>query len=114
MNSFMSFFNQASNQLASWFMPHLSQIALTIIVCVIALYANDLNKFIKRLFARKHFIIRTVVFIIVTAFGFGALTLFATPLLIKLLLIFGKIYMPWMLLVAFITLGILADRKIQI
>lgn len=114
MNTLTTFFNQVSNQLASWFLPHLSQIALTIIVCLIALYANDLNKFIKRLFARKHFIIRTVIFIIVTAFGFGALTLFVTPLLIKLLLLFGKIYMPWLLLVAFIVLGVLADRKNQI
>jgi hypothetical protein len=114
MNSLISIFNEVSKQLASWFMPHLSQIALTIIVCLIALYANDLNKFVKRLFASKHFIIRTLIFIIVTAFGFGALTLFVTPLLIKLLLLFGKLYMPWLLLVAFIVLGILADRKNQI
>jgi len=114
MNNVIVFFNGVSNQLAVWLLPHLSQIALTIIVCLIALYANDLNKFIKRLFARKHFIIRTMIFIIVTAFGFGALTLFVTPLLIKLLLVFGKVYMPWLLLVAFVILGILADRKNQI
>ncbi|SFC28736.1 DUF3392 family protein [Pseudoalteromonas denitrificans] len=114
MNFLISTFNNISSQLVSWLTPYLHQIALTIIVCLIALYANDLNKFIKRLFARRHFIIRTMTFIIVTAFGFGALTFFVTPILIKLLLIFGKLYMPWLLLVAFIVLGILADKKNQI
>ncbi len=112
--SLIQFMTNISSQLASLMAPHLYHISLTIIVCVIALYANNVNKLIKRFVGRQHFLVRTCVFVIVTAFGYAALTFFATPWLLKLLNMFGSVYLPWLVFSAFVILGILADRKNQI
>lgn len=91
--------------------PYLNQIAMLITVCLIALYANDLNKFIKGIVGRRHFIIRTALFIVITAFGYGALTLWLTPLIAEGLASLKNVWLTPVVCVVFIVLGVIADRK---
>ena len=101
-------------QFAAQFLhPYLSQIAMLITVCLIALYANDLNKFIKGIVGRQHFIIRTVLFIVITAFGYGALTLWLTPFIATGLASLKNVWLAPVVSVIFIVLGVVADRKNQ-
>ncbi|ATC94158.1 DUF3392 family protein [Pseudoalteromonas tunicata] len=94
--------------------PYLSQIAMLLTVCLIALYGNELNKLIKRVVGRRHFIIRTLVFVVVTAFGYGALVVWLAPFIAHLLAMLKGVWLMPVVCSLFIGLGILAERKNQL
>lgn len=114
MADVIAWFKSGLYQLGQWISPYLGELALIFVVCIIGLYAGDVIKTVKRIVAAKHFIIRTLVFIVVSAFGLGLLTIWVTPLIAKLLMLFGTTYLPLMLCAAFILIGVLADRKSQL
>ncbi len=114
MAEILNWFKGQLAALAHFVAPYTYELALIMVVCVIALYADDVNKITKRLVARRHFVVRTLVFVLVTAFGLGALTLFVTPWMVKLLTWFGTLWLPLTLATGFLVLGILADRKNQL
>ena len=107
LTSFLDFLGQR-------LLPYLSDIALVFVVCIIGLYAADVIKAVKKVVAAKHFMLRTLVFVLLSAFGLGALTLWVSPLIAKLLMLFGSTYLPLTVLAAFILVGVLADRKSQL
>jgi hypothetical protein len=65
--------------LSEWTQPHLSAIALSILATILVIYGDVLNKQLKMLLKAQPFIIRTFVFVLVCAFGYGLLTVYATP-----------------------------------
>ncbi|WP_462157817.1 DUF3392 family protein [Pseudoalteromonas sp. GB56] len=114
MASFVAWLESGLYRLGQWLSPYLGDIALVFVVCIIGLYAGDVIKTIKRIVAGKHFLLRTLVFVLVSAFGLGLLTLWASPLMAKALMLFGTTYLPITALVAFLLVGVLADRKSQL
>lgn len=114
MSDFINWLKSGLYQLGQWLSPYLGDIALVFVVCIIGLYAADVIKAVKKVVAAKHFMLRTLVFVLVSAFGLGALTLWVSPLIAKLLMLFGSTYLPLTVLVAFILVGVLADRKSQL
>jgi len=51
--------------------------------------------------------------VLLCAFGYGALTLFLTPLVAKQLTALSNLWLPWVSLAVFVLLGMLAQRKRQ-
>lgn len=60
--------------LGQWFRPYQYQAALAMIATLLVIFGNEINNTVKRLVAKQHFIVRTFVFILVCAFGYGLLT----------------------------------------
>lgn len=114
MDSVINAFSNVAITVGQWLAPYLYNISLLLVVCLISLYANDIIKITKRFVARRHFIIRIACFVLITGFGFGLMVVFVTPFLSQLLMMLGIKWLAVTVLVAFIVLGVIADKKNQL
>ena len=73
MASFTNLLNTLLIDLGQWLQGYLPHLSLLLMVCLVSLYADDILKLTKGVVARRHFIIRVVCFVLITAFGFGLL-----------------------------------------
>ena len=101
-------------QLSQWLYPWLGEISMAIMATLLVIYGEILNRMLKRQISSLHFIIRTLLFILLCAFGYGALLIYVTPLLAQLLASVGMIYLGPLVLAVFITLGSIAEKKNRI
>jgi len=97
--------------LGHWFRPYQYQSALAIIATVLVIFGNDINSLIKRLVAKQHFIVRTLAFVVVCAFGYGLLTVWLTSLLAQQLAKLPNLYLVPVIFVIFFTLGMYAQKQ---
>jgi len=100
--------------IANWFQPYLKQCAMAIIATLLVLYGSDINNAVKRMIAPMHFVLRTIVFILVCAFGYGMLAVWLTPLLASQIAKIPAIYQAPSILGFFIALGVIAQKQRQI
>lgn len=107
-------FNSLLNEWGSLFRPYVRDIALAMVATCLVVFGDDINRAVRRQIAHLHFIWRTSIFILLCAFGYGALTIFLTPVVAKQLAKLSNIWLPWLCLVIFIILGSLAQRKRQL
>ena len=101
-------------QLSQWLYPWLGEISMAIMATLLVIYGEIINRMLKRQISGLHFIIRTLLFILLCAFGYGALLIYVTPLLAQLLASVGMIYLGPLVLAVFITLGSIAEKKNRI
>ncbi|MCW8932435.1 MAG: DUF3392 domain-containing protein [Gammaproteobacteria bacterium] len=101
-------------QLSQWLYPWLGEISMAIMATLLVIYGDTVNRIIKRQIIGLHFVLRTLIFILVCAFGYGALLIYATPVLAKLLASVGMVYLGPLVLGVLITLGIIAEKKNRI
>lgn len=99
------------NYLSRWTQPYYSEIALTILATILVVYGDVLNKHIKRMISPYHFVIRTFVFVLVCAFGYGLLVVFATPYVKQLILWVPNLYRGLTVISVFLILGYLAEHR---
>lgn len=97
--------------LSRWLSPYYSQVAMTIVATVLVVYGDLLNKQIKKLLAPHHFVIRTIAFVLICAFGYGALIVFSTPHVKLLLLQIPNLYRGLSVVIVFLLLGYLAEHR---
>jgi uncharacterized membrane protein YcaP (DUF421 family) len=103
-----------NSQVAAWLSPHLDQFVLMSLICLTSLYGVHLNKSVKRLVGRRGFFARTIIFVLVTGIGLGSVVILVAPLIIRLLGYLDITVLPTFVVIVFIALGVLADRKNQI
>ena len=101
-------------QLSQWLYPWLGEISMAIMATLLVIYGETFNRMLKRQIGGLHFILRTLLFILLCTFGYGALLIYGAPILTKLLASFGMIYLGPLVLGIFITLGIIAEKKNRI
>ncbi len=107
----MEFITGMLSQLSQWCQPHLTQIALTLLATLLVIYGDVINKHIKRIISPYHFIVRTFVFVVMCAFGYGAIMLFITPFIKDLLLSIPYLYRGICIICSFLLLGFLAENR---
>lgn len=94
--------------------PYLSQCATAIVATLLVIYGGFLNNFVKRSLAPLHVIARTIIFILICAFGYGMLSVWLAPLLATGL---GQIPLPYLapsIASFFVLLGAIAQRQGQL
>ena len=91
--------------------PHMQDLAMAIIATLLVVFGNDINNAIKQLVKRHHFVVRTVIFIFVCAFGYGLVTVWLTPVLAQILLKVPSVYLVPALLSIFVALGSYAQKQ---
>jgi hypothetical protein len=99
---------------SQWLYPWLWEIAMAIMATLLVIYGESINRIVKRQISGLHFLIRTLIFILLCAFGYGALLIFVTPLLSKWLASVSMIYLGPLILGIFISLGLIAEKKNRI
>jgi cation transport ATPase len=96
--------------LSKWMYPHLSFIASSLIATILVIYGARINRAIWALIHGAHFLVRTLVFIALCAFGYGAIAVYLLPVVKKLLLLFGSLWLGPVVILCFVAVGLLAER----
>lgn len=96
------------------FRPYVRDIALALVATALVVFGDNINAFVRRQTLTLHFFWRTLIFILLCAFGYGALTIFLTPLVAAQLAKLTNLWLPWITLAMFIALALLAQRKRQL
>ncbi len=107
----MHWINSVLVQLTSYIQPFYSEIALTMLATLMVIYGDLLNKQVKAIVRPYHFMIRTTVFVLVCAFGYGLLLVFATPLVKQLIFLVPQVYRGLSIILVFLLLGYLAEHR---
>ncbi len=98
-------------ELGQGFRGYQYQTAMAIIATLLVIFGNDINNSLKKLVAKQHFIIRSVIFILVCAFGYGLLTIWLTGLLSTQLSHIPNVYIVPAIFLIFSLLGIYAQKQ---
>ena len=107
----MDWIQSVLTQISQWTQPYYSEISLTILATILVVYGDVFNKHIKRMISPYHFVIRTLIFILICAFGYGLLVVFATPYLKQLILWVPTLYRGLTVILVFLILGYLAEHR---
>lgn len=97
--------------LSKWTRLHLSDISLGIMATALVLFGPAINGWVRRSISHLNFVIRTFIFILVCAVGYGLSIVYLTPLLANAFAHFNNYTLSPVLLMSFILIGILADRN---
>jgi cell division protein FtsW (lipid II flippase) len=101
-------------QTSLWVRPYLSMVALMVVATLLVLYGNNVNAAVRRQIQHYHFIVRTLIFILLCAFGYGLLTTLLAPFLATQLASVSNYYLGPLVVIITIALGVLAERKRQL
>ena len=98
-------------QISQLTQPHNSEIALTFLATILVVYGDTFNKHIKRMISPYHFVIRTFIFVLICAFGYGLFVVFLTPYVEMLILWVPYLYRGTAIISIFLVLGYLAENR---
>lgn len=98
-------------KLSNLFQPYIAEVAMTMVATLLVVYGDVVNKHIKRMLSPYHFVIRTGVFVVICAFGYGAFILFVTPFVKQLIQMIPAMYLGITLTCSFLVLGYLAENR---
>ncbi len=98
-------------ELGQWFRPFQYQCAMALIATILVIFGNDINSAIKQLVRKQHFIIRTLIFVLVCAIGYGLATVWLTGLLSAQLAKVPDRYILPVVIISFTALGSYAQRQ---
>ncbi len=93
--------------------PWAFDIATAMVVCLILVFSADVNRMIRRHLLGHSFILRTLVFIIVNAFGYGLLIVKVTPWVARQIVAMQPHWMFLLILGMFIFIGYWSQRNCQ-
>lgn len=102
------------NQITHFLHQHLHDIATAIIATLLVIFGSDINRFVKRMVKKNHFIVRLAVFVLLCAIGYGIATLYLTSFLLSLLTAIPKQFLTVGVAATFIVLGLVAETRKQI
>jgi Protein of unknown function (DUF3392) len=102
------------NQITTFLQQHLHDIATAIIATLLVIFGGDINRFIKRMIKKNHFIVRIGVFVLVCAIGYGIATLYLADFLLKMLAAIPRQFLTLGVAATFIVLGLIAESRKQI
>ena len=97
--------------LRSWALGHLHQITTALTASILVIFGDDVIRIVKNQVRHRHFLIRMVAFVLLCAFGFGALSVFIAPGLASLLRSLGDRYLVLAVIGAFVWIGWMAERR---
>ncbi|MDO7643936.1 MAG: DUF3392 domain-containing protein [Reinekea forsetii] len=98
-------------ELSRWFVPHLTFIASTLVLTLMAIFGARLNRAVWVLVRGAHFIVRTLIFVALCVLAYGAAILYLIPLVRRVILTAGSLWLGMLVVAAFLLLGLLAERR---
>ena len=93
---------------------YLEEIGFAFFATLLAVYGQDINRAVRTRIREYHFLLRTLIFVFLCAFGYGWLILVIAPQLAGLLKLAPLRLLPLIVIILFVLLGILAERKRKI
>ena len=91
--------------------PYLSPIAVAITSTLLAIFGGDINGWMKEAVKPYPFVVRVACFVLLVAFGYGAVTLLIAHLFARVLASVNNSYLAVLIALTFIVIGMLAEHK---
>ncbi|MEX0584638.1 MAG: DUF3392 family protein [Natronospirillum sp.] len=101
----------ALSQFSAFFVPHLYFISTAYVATVLVLFGSDINRAVRALIKNAHFVLRTAIFVILCALGYGFVTVQGGIWLAQLLVQVDRTFLGLLIVAAFIWVGWLAERR---
>ena len=98
----------------AWILARLDRVSVAIAASLMVIVGGIIIKAIRKRIRGWHFAARTSVFILVSGVGFGMIVALAAPRLARMLAYFGFSYLLLTTVLAFVGVGLLAERRRQI
>ncbi|TXY01520.1 DUF3392 domain-containing protein [Vibrio mimicus] len=95
-------------------LPYLSEISIALIACALVMLGGEINAFLRRALRNQHFLVRTLAFIFINAFGYGLIIIKASPYLARTLAQLDSGMMLTVIVSCFVVIGLWAQRNHQI
>jgi len=96
---------------SGWVQTHILAISTAIVTILLVIFGDEINGSIKKQIRNYNFLLRTAAFVALCVFGYGLLATAGAAAVRSMLLYFGSRYLPLTVIVAFIAMGMLAERK---
>lgn len=107
----MDIITAAIIKLSLWLVPHLKVVCVAKISTLLVIYGDSIHKYIKSNIRAMNFILRVVVFVMVCTFAYGGLLAFVAPLLAQFMAKIPALYLSPSILLGFVIIGGLAERR---
>lgn len=93
------------------FTPHLRLLCTAFIASILVIYGRDINRGVLGVMRRAHFLLRTLVFVLLCAVGYGFITVQGGIWLSELVSRIDRLFLGIIITIAFIGVGMLAERR---
>lgn len=110
MNQIISMLNQLANSILPW----ISEVSTALVACVIVMFAVDINRIVRRILSGQGFIVRTLVFVLINAFGYGLAIVALSPILARQFRLMPSYWMLLIVMASFMLLGFWAQKNRQV
>jgi len=110
----MDFLIDIARSIAHLVRPYLQEVSFAMVASVVFIYGEDLNALLKKQIQPYHVLVRILIFIVVCAFGYGALTVFLAMALERVLDGMDSVSLVLLLLGFILAIGLMAERRKQI
>jgi hypothetical protein len=110
----MSILNDILKMAGNFISDHADYFSLSIIATLLVIYGEDINNQIKKRIRSLHFFLRVLIFVLVSAFAYGLMTVLLCELLNVVIVNLSASALPPLMFAVFIVIGILAEKKHQI
>lgn len=107
----MELLNDLLTPLAKVARGNLYQISLIIIATLLVIYGTTINDFVRGIVKGFHFVVRVAAFIALVTVGYGAISVLLVPQLHKALGMLPNLWLPVVIFVIFVALGVLIEKK---
>ncbi|TGG91534.1 DUF3392 family protein [Natronospirillum operosum] len=98
-------------EFSSWFQPHLRFLATALVASLLVIFGTDINRGVRGMIRKAHFVLRTLVFVILCALGYGFLTVQGGIWLARGLTAIDAHILGIVIVLAFLVVGWLAERR---
>lgn len=90
--------------------PHNKEIALAMVATLLVIFGDFINGMLRRLVSKQPIWLRVSAFIALCAFGYGALSVWLTPILSNFLQHQSSLAYVLTVICSFLVVGVLAER----
>lgn len=97
--------------LSRWCRSHLDEIALAVVAALLVLFGPPVNAWLQRQVGSLNFVLRTLLFVLLCAVGYGMLIVHVTPWLAKGLAQLNNYTLAPALVLVFVAIGVIAERR---
>ena len=91
--------------------PYIPEISISLVACLLVILGGEINRLLRKLIGGQHFIVRTMAFILLNAFGYGIVIVKLSPYLSAKLTTLDSGTLFVSVLVSFIIIGIWAQKN---
>ena len=110
----MHLINEALTAASQWMRLYLPHIVMALVATLLIVYGENVNALVRRWIGGWNFFMRVFIFVLLCSFGYGLLATALSQMFLKMFQGINNLYLALVVVVIFIVVGILAEKKNQI